>query len=333
MANGGDPKRFGEAAKYSAALAIIFFAFYFLRKKLGDVTWEQISTGIQSISTSQLLLALLLTIFNFIVLTGYDWIAIRYLKKDLSWKRIMTGAVIGYASSNVFGWLFGGTAVRYFLYKSWGFQVFEIVAFVSILSLTFWLGMFMLAGVAFVALPVRLPEEYADALFLEPHILGWIFLSVVVLYLLACTFLRKPIRWRDKQFSLPPLKLSIMQLLVSAGDFLIASMVLYVLLPHQGINFSTCLVAYLAAMIVVVTVHAPGGIGVLEVVVIYMLANGDSTEESKTLKVAVISGLLLFRLIYYILPAIVAGILFMWHLARMKKRQAEADTVSDAGAA
>ncbi len=331
MASGGpgvDPKRFGEAAKYTAAVAIIFFALYLLRKKLGDVTWEQVKSGIQSIPTLGLVSAFVLTCFNFVILTAYDWIALRYLKKEIPLSKMTIGAIVGYAFSNVFGWLFGGTAARFYLYSNWGMQIFEFVAFISVLSLTFWLGMFLLAGVAFVALPVHLPEEYADAMFVEPHVLGWIFIAVVGLYLLASMFVRRPIKWKDKQFSIPPLKMSIMQLLVSAGDFLLASMVLYVLLPHQGINFSTTLVAYLSAMIVVVTLHAPGGIGILEVVIVYMLAHENGKAESTELKVAVVSGLLIFRVIYHLLPAAVAAVLFLWQVFTIKK---QGQTLRDKG--
>ncbi len=74
----------GEIAKYTAVIAIIAFSIYYLRKKLHDITWEQIWTGIREIPPSQLALAVLFTAVNFVVLTGYDFIAVRYLKKNLS---------------------------------------------------------------------------------------------------------------------------------------------------------------------------------------------------------------------------------------------------------
>ncbi len=103
----------------------------------------------------------------------------------------------------------------------------------------------------------------------------------VFAYLGATLLVQKPLRIGNQEFSFPPFKLSLLQLAVSAADFALASLVLYVLLPHGSINYSTVLVSYLAAMIVVVVLHVPGGIGVLELVIIELLAkeeNGGVTQ-------------------------------------------------------
>ncbi len=136
---------YGEWLKYTAMLVVVIVAFYFLRRKLRGISWHAFVDGFSHISTYKILLAVLITSVNFIVLIGYDWIAVRYLKKNLAFSKIMVGAIVGYSLSNIFGWVFGGTAVRYRMYSNWGFKLFEIVALLTILSLTFWLGMFMLS--------------------------------------------------------------------------------------------------------------------------------------------------------------------------------------------
>ena len=234
----------------------------------------------------------------------------RRLKKDLRLRRIMTGAIVGYSLSNIFGWMFGGTSVRYRLYSNWGFSLSEIVALLSILSVTFWLGMFLLAGITFVTIPLKIPPEWSEKLVLGPHVWGWIFLGAVALYLLASAFFRKPVHWGTKQFTLPPIHLSIMQLFVSAVDFLIASAVLYVLLPEDQIAFSTVLVSYMAAMIAVVIVHAPGGIGVLDLIILHLLT-GERAAPGTNPEVAVTCGLVLYRVIYYLIPGAIGGLLFL----------------------
>src|SRR6476619_927947 len=198
-----------ELGKYTATIAIMAIAFYLLSNKLSQLNWPMFWTGLQNISAWQIAGALGLVVINYVVLTGYDLIAVRYLQKDVPLSQVILGAVVGYAMSNVLGWIFGGTAVRYRMYTSWGFSFKEIVAFVSILSLTFWLGMFLLAGVAFTILPVRLPEEIGNVplrklTLFDPHIWGWIFLFAVALYLAACAWWRKPIRWGQDEFELPP---------------------------------------------------------------------------------------------------------------------------------
>jgi uncharacterized membrane protein YbhN (UPF0104 family) len=302
--------RLGESAKITAILAIMIFAFWLVKKKLtsAGVTFEKVQDSIGSLPWQHFAVAIALTVLNYLVLTGYDWIAVRHLRKKLAMSKIMVGAVVGYACGNVLGWLLGGNAVRYRLYSSWGFSLLEIIAFVSILSITFWLGLFLLAGVAFVALPIHLPADVMEMLIFEPRTWGYIFLSCVAGYLLSCVLIRKPIRFKEYEVALPPFKLSVMQLIVSAGDFLLATTVLYALMPPDvigpdKINFSTVLISYLTAQIAAVISHVPGGYGILEGVLISFLP-ADANAE-------VFSAVILFRVIYYLLPALVAGVLFV----------------------
>lgn len=311
----------GEIAKYTAVLALMVLSVVLVRKKLQDITWAEVLDGIATIPTSQIALAVAITAVNFVVLTGYDLIAVRYLKKELPLRKVMVGAIIGYALSNVLGWMIGGTAIRFRLYASWGFRLIEVIALVSILSVTFWLGMFLLAGIAFVLLPVHLPEEYQELLHFSPHYYGYVFLGVVGAYLAATIFIRKPVHIGNQEFAFPPFRLSLLQLGVSATDFALASLVLYVLLPYGMVNYSTVLVSYLAAMIVVVVLHVPGGFGVLELVVIELLTK--HAPEGGSAKVAVITGLLIFRVIYYFAPAVLAVLLLAWHEWNHARRKRE----------
>ncbi len=313
--------RFGETAKVTAILAIMLVAFWVVKNKLAkeDITLDKVMSSISGLPWYHFAVAIALTCLNYLVLTGYDWIAVNHLKKKLPLSKIMAGAVVGYACGNVLGWLFGGNAVRYRLYSTWGFSLLEIIAFVSILSVTFWLGLFLLAGIAFVALPIHLPEEIIEKLGLSQHTWGCIFLTCVFGYLLACLFIRRPIRYRDFEVSLPPFKLSLMQLIVSAGDFLLATAILYSLMPPDiigpdpgQINFSTVLIAYVSAQILAVLLHIPGGYGVLESVILSFLPSSATAQ--------VFSAVIMFRVIYYLLPAIVAAFLFLYNEYRVTRR-------------
>jgi uncharacterized membrane protein YbhN (UPF0104 family) len=287
--------RLGESAKVTAILAIMLFAFWMVKKKLatGGVTYEKVVESIGSLPWYHFAIALALTVLNYIVLTGYDWIAVRHLRKKLAISKIMAGAVVGYACGNVLGWLLGGNAVR---------------------------GLFLLAGIAFVALPIHLPEDIMEMLVLKPKTWGYLFLSCVTGYLLSCILIRRPIRFREFEVSLPPFKLSVMQLVVSAGDFLLATTVLYSLMPPEvigpdKINFSTVLIAYLSAQIAAVVSHVPGGFGILESILLSFLPSEANTE--------VFTAVILFRAIYYFLPFLVAGLIFLYNEIRVGKRPAE----------
>jgi uncharacterized membrane protein YbhN (UPF0104 family) len=207
--------------------------------------------------------------------------------------------------------MIGGTSVRYWLYARWGFKLIEILAFITVLSVTFWLGMFMLAGIALVSLPVHLPEQYAKRMPMDPHEFGYLFLVCVGAYLLACLTVRKPLQIGKHQFAFPPFRLSLLQLSVSAIDFGLATLVLYLLLPPGiSVNFGTVLVSYIVAMVVTVILHVPGGFGVLELVVLDILTKDVQDDKQAELIVGVTCGIVLFRVIYYFIPCLVAGMLF-----------------------
>jgi uncharacterized membrane protein YbhN (UPF0104 family) len=113
------------------------------------------------------------------------------------------------------------------------------------------------------------------------------------------------------KIALPPFKLSAMQLVVSALDFLLATATLYVLLPPDivgpdKINFSTVLIAYLTAQIAAVLTHVPGAYGILEGILFAFLEG--PTEDRKG---SILCAVIMFRIIYYLLPFCVAGVLFV----------------------
>ena len=299
--------------KYLGILLIVLFAVGLLWKKFKNITWADFSQGLQTIPPSHIAIALAVTVLNFVILTGYDLMAVRYLKKKLPIRKIMMGAIIGYAMSNVFGWLIGGTALRYRLYSRWGFSLIDIVAFVSFLSVTFWTGMFLLAGISFVLLPVELPEQYRHALYFPPKVYGAVFLTGVGLYLAASAFYRKPFKIGENTYQLPPLALSILQLCVSAADFALASFVLFILLPAGCASYPTVLVAYMAGMVVTVTLHVPGGIGVLDAILLYLLDTSDDNHDAAQMKIPVACAIVMFRVIYYLLPALVSAVLLAYH--------------------
>lgn len=327
--------RLGETGKITAVIMIMAIAFWFVSKKLKGVTWADVQRGFDNLPVSHIFVAILLTVLNYFILTGYDWIAIRHLKKRLPFSKMISGAVVGYSCGNVLGWLFGGNVVRYRMYSKWGFSTLEIIALVSILSITFWLGLFLLAGVAFLVLPVHLPDDVLKMLTFESklwghisfsqQLLGGIFLGCVLIYLFACLVIRKPIRFRDFSVSLPPFRLSSMQLIVSAGDFLLATATLYVLLPPDivgpdKINFSTVLIAYLTAQIAAVLTHVPGGYGLLEAILLTFLEGPDSSNTGP-----VLCAVILFRIIYYLLPFLVAIALFIRNEFTPSLSRAETD--------
>jgi uncharacterized membrane protein YbhN (UPF0104 family) len=92
-------------------------------------------------------------------------------------------------------------------------------------------------------------------------------------------------------------------LALSLLDWVLAASVLFVLLPAGVVTpFVSFLAAYTAAQLVAVVSHVPGGAGVLEAVIIGVVAGGAGPEARS----AVLASLLLFRVCYYLVPLAIA---------------------------
>lgn len=100
------------------------------------------------------------------------------------------------------------------------------------LGITFWVGEFALAGLAFNFSPIAIPSKL-HLPFATLFGLGWVLLGVAAVYFAATMFSPRPFRLGCKVFSLPSPKMTLTQISVAASDFLIASATLYSLFPSE----------------------------------------------------------------------------------------------------
>ena len=126
--------------------ALFVLAIYLLYHKLKAYSIAQIRESIQQVSTGSICFSIGLMIVNYIILVGYDWLALKAIHKSLPLPRVGLVSLVGQAVSYNFGALLGGTSVRYRFYSAWGFSLVEIVRLVLMLAVTFWIGALGLAG-------------------------------------------------------------------------------------------------------------------------------------------------------------------------------------------
>ena len=293
-------KHFGHLLVF----AIFCLAIYLLYHKLKQYSLEQISDSLSQISSWRLWVCFLATIGSYIILVGYDWLAIKAIHKSLPLPKVCLVSFVGQAVSYNFGALLGGTAVRYRLYSTWNFSVTEIVKLVLMLAVTFWVGVLGMCGLFFMVSPPHIPEQLVEHLpFANLQILGAILFLIAAAYMCACFVVRKSVHLFGKEFSFPPPKLAVAQLIVASVDIVAAAFCMYILLPgHLNVSFGEFIPSYLLAQVAVVLTHVPGGVGIFELIIIH-LTQTDQTQ-------VVFAAVLLFRLIYYILPLLLAALIF-----------------------
>ena len=148
------------AGHFGRLLVLLVFlaAAWLLYDRLKEYTFGQIREAIAAMPTWHIVAASLLTVLNYVILIGYDWLAVRWVgEKDLPLRKIALASFAGYAFSYNFGATLFGTSIRYRLYSAWGVPLLKIVKLLVILGLTFWFGVFTLAGVVFVVAPFSIP--------------------------------------------------------------------------------------------------------------------------------------------------------------------------------
>ena len=293
--------------------AVFLLAVYLLYHKLKSYSIAQIRESLNQISSGRIALSLALMVVNYMILVGYDWLALKAIHKSLPLPRVGLVSFVGQAVSYNFGALLGGTSVRYRFYSAWGFSLSDIVRLVLMLAVTFWVGALGLCGVIFMVSPPIIPDELLVRMPLKDvRILGVILFAFACSYLALCFFIRKPVHIFGKEFVFPPPRIAIAQALVAGVDIVAAAACMYVLLPSDmGISFIDFLPSYLMAQVAVVLTHIPGGVGVFELVILHL--THTSHEQM------VFAAVLLFRLIYFIIPLLAAALLLAVYEVRQRR--------------
>ena len=294
-----------------AGLALFAAAVWVLHQSLREVSYREVRASIHGLPASALLWAVAFTAGNYAVLCGFDLLAFRYVGKRLTEWKVMVTSFIGYAVANNVGFaIISGTSVRYRFYSRWGLGGADISRIVVFYTGTFWLGFLVLAGWSMAVDPH--PGLQA---FLGPAAVafaGWALLATAAAYVVAAGVRREPIPLWKWHIPVPPLRMVAMQYLLSTVDWALAAAVFYVLLPRTGLTFMEFLGAFLAAQLLGLVSHVPGGVGVFEGTMVVLLDKYLSLGQ-------IVSSLVIYRLIYYIIPLGAALVILVVDEVRLRR--------------
>ena len=185
--------------------------------------------------------------------------------------------------------------MRYRFYSRWGITGPQFSRIVISYSVTFWLGLLALGGLSLVFSPLLADVPFPGTV----TMVGVALLSVSLAYVVAAAVRTRPISVRGFQLPLPSGRLAVLQLLLSSLDWALAGAVLYVLLPRGAAPFPVVLSAFLAAQILGLAAHVPGGVGVFEGVIVLLL-------KPYMTSVQLAPALVAYRVIYYLAPLSIA---------------------------
>ncbi|MGH8295480.1 MAG: lysylphosphatidylglycerol synthase domain-containing protein, partial [Steroidobacteraceae bacterium] len=306
-----------------AALLVFGAVAHVLHDEVARFHFNRVFADLRAIPPTRVLAALGLTAASYWVLSGYDVLALRYLRKRLRYGRILFTSFIASAFGHTLGFAaFTGGAIRFRLYASAGVTAVEVATIAAFASLSIGIGLATLAGVSLFLSPAQSAAVLHfghDLTFL----VGALLLAAVTAYALWSALSRGVLEIRGWALRAPGPTIGLPQVALGVIDLSLAGSVLWALLPAGShVGFIPFIGAYAIAVIAGIVSHVPGGIGVFETVMLLIL-RGIPPE-------ALLGSLLAYRAVYYLVPLLFGAVLFGYkelsatraHLARVRERAA-----------
>lgn len=297
-------------AKRIASAAFILLVLGLLVSQGRSIEWPKVLTALEDYPVSATWGALLLVAASLTLYSCFDLLGRSYTGHKLGTRTVMSTTFVSYVFNLNLGSLVGSVAMRYRLYSRLGLKVGVITRVMTISMLTNWMGYIFLAGLVFSITPPAVPQSWGvDALALRLG--GCALVGIAATYLGACAFLgRRRFDVRGHAIELPSGGLAGLQLLMGAGNWLIMSGIVFILLQHR-IEFPMVVGVLLLAAIAGVITHIPAGLGILEAVFAAMLSWQMPQPE-------ILAALVAYRVIYYIAPLAVAVLMYVVMEAKAK---------------
>jgi glycosyltransferase 2 family protein len=278
------------------SVAIIAIAAVVLYRTLRTINPSEVVEAVVTTDWRDITLAALFVAGGYITLTFYDLFALRTIgRRDVPyWAAALAGFTSYSVGHNVGASVLTGGAVRYRVYSAWGLSAIDVAKICFVAGLTFWLGNATVLGLGIFYAP--LAASAIDQLPAWLNRVGALGILLMLGLYVAWVWRRPRVVGREGwSVALPDGPLTLLQIGIGIVDLGFCALAMYMLVPEEPhIGFVTLAVIFVAATLLGFASHAPGGIGVFDAAMLVALWQFDRED--------VVAGLLLFRLLYYIVP-------------------------------
>ncbi len=287
---------------FALSLFAALFGSFLFYGVLQRYEFRDVVHSLQSTSPQHIILALLLTACSFTCISAMEVLAVRYAERGanndapvISRTRIWRTAVgaLGIGHSLGLSALSSG-AIRYRMYGRRGLGLTAIGEIVVFSGISVALGLGFVGGIALF----WHGETLARILDLSPaslRAIGGGGLALCVVYIATSVLAQAPLRIARYRLRLPDWRVAMGQLLLSSLNYVCVAGVLYsALASFAKIPYPDVATLFVGSEFSAIIAHVPGGWGVLE----YVFARSFPGH-------GVVTGLLVFRAIYYLLPLFV----------------------------
>lgn len=273
-------------------LAVSAVILLMLVRALRKYDFAEVMQSVRAVEAARLALAIAFAAGSYATLTLFDTLAVRYVHHALPYRRTALASFTALSIGHTVGFAaLSSGAVRYRFYSRWGLSAQEIGKIIVFCGLTVGLGLLTLAGMAWAFRPdvasalTGLPVFVARAIGVGCLLLsaGWLVLAAVA---------RRPLRIKRWRVEMPSLPFAAAQIVVGTLNFgLVAAALYHCIRSAADARYIEVAAGYVIANSAAIASHVPGGLGVIEGVVMYLLPHAN-----------LLSAVILFRAVYYLLP-------------------------------
>ncbi len=293
--------------KISYLLPIVIFALALvtLDKQLHHMHLAEIHNVFSHISSEDIFLVLVFTFLSYIILSCYDILAVHYTNHWIPIDKIVKSSFISTSISYNIGFNFlTSGSLRYRLYSLYGLTLLEIGKIVTFCGLTFWVGISFIGGTLLTFSSLKLPESISmPPIYFKAT--GVLLLLILFSYFFFC-LTQRSFTFKKHDITFPKINIAFLQLVVATLDYVLVGCVFFFLLPGYGhVSYLYVLTVFLIAQMIGLISTVPGGLGVFETIMLFMLSPYFHSDD-------ILGTLVVFRLVYYFVPFI-AGIVLLSH--------------------
>ena len=285
-------------------IVIAVLAVFALTHAIKHINADEVLEVVERTPGHVIVLALTLVAMSYGSLTLYDLLALRTIgRTEVPYRIAALASFISYPISHGIGAVaLVSPVIRYRIYSANGLGGLDVANICFLTGLTFWLGNLTAFGLGVMLEPDAISAiDFLSSGF-NRSLAAALLLGVLIFLVWSWLSPRNigTLRWPVR---LPSGPMVLLQIAIGIFDLGAAALAMYVLIPPEAhVEIFHVVVIFIVATLLGFASHAPAGIGVFDATILLGLG-GDN-------KAPLIAGLLMFRVLYHVVPFVLALALF-----------------------
>jgi uncharacterized membrane protein YbhN (UPF0104 family) len=291
---------------------LLAIAAFVLWREFHQLSLAEVVRSMAAWGDGRILLAAALAIFSFFLMGVVEWLGVRWAGANVPWGPALAGSFLANAIAHSVGAnLLVSGALRAKLYDRYKVTLTQVAATTLFSAMSFATGVGALGGAGLALSPAHQIAATAIPLPLARGV-GWALMTAVAAYVLVCTLRKTPLRAFGRSLTLPSAGDAMAQIVIGVVDNGVAAAIIWLLMASAAVPYQTFVGAYAIATVAGLISTVPGGAGVFEGSISTLLPNAQAAPLA--------AAFLGYRLIYYVLPLVVACLALAGETIRQRGR-------------